>query len=195
MTNKSDTSGLGASLDDNLARLDSLKSAADGFSGALSSGLKAAVIQGKALDDVLKQMLLRLSGKALEAALTPLTDLLGTLAKGLAGAIGNGLKGLAGGAVPFAKGGVVPFAGGGVVATPTYFPMPDGRTGLFGEAGAEAILPLARGADGQLGVKSGGGGVSVTFNVTTPGVEGFRQSEAQITAMLARAVGRGRRGL
>jgi len=57
------------------------------------------------------------------------------------------------------------------------------------------------------GVAAGGGGlptaapaspqapVSVTFNVTTPDVEGFRRSEARTTAMLARAVGRGRRGL
>lgn len=36
-----------------------------------------------------------------------------------------------------------------VVSTPTMFPM-----GLMGEAGPEAIMPLARGADGSLGVRS-----------------------------------------
>jgi hypothetical protein len=35
----------------------------------------------------------------------------------------------------------------------------------------------------------------VTFNVTTPDAQSFSKSEAQVTAMLARAVGRGRRGL
>jgi hypothetical protein len=42
---------------------------------------------------------------------------------------------------------------------------------------------------------SAAGGVSVTLHVTTPDAEGFRRSEAQVSAMLARAVGRGRRGL
>jgi phage-related minor tail protein len=68
----------------------------------------------------------------------------------------------------------------------------------MGEAGAEAILPLARGADGRLGVAAGGAAqtaVQVTFNVTTPDAASFAKSEAQVTAMLARAVGRGRRGL
>lgn len=35
----------------------------------------------------------------------------------------------------------------------------------------------------------------VHFNVTTPDADSFRKSEAQVTAMLARTVGRGRRGL
>jgi len=65
---------------------------------------------------------------------------------------------------PFAKGGVfaggnvVPFAAGGVVSGPTSFPMAGGRMGLMGEAGPEAIMPLARGPDGRLGVRSSGGG-------------------------------------
>ena len=102
------------------------------------------------------------------------------------------------GALPFAKGGVpghvVPFAAGGVVSTPSYFPM--GRNiGLMGEAGAEAILPLQRAADGSLGVaaSSGGGAVNVVFNVTATDAASFRKSEAQVTGMLARAVSRGSR--
>jgi phage-related minor tail protein len=37
---------------------------------------------------------------------------------------------------------------------------------LFGEAGPEAIMPLTRGPDGSLGVKSsgGGGGGGLVFN-------------------------------
>lgn len=35
----------------------------------------------------------------------------------------------------------------------------------------------------------------MTFNVTTPDVEGFRRSETQLSAMLARAVGSGHRNL
>jgi len=58
------------------------------------------------------------------------------------------------------------------------------------------VLPLARGSDGRLGVASQAARpVIVTVNVTTPDADSFRKSEAQVTAMLARAVGRGRRGL
>jgi phage-related minor tail protein len=69
----------------------------------------------------------------------------------------------------------------------------------MGEAGAEAILPLRRGADGRLGVAAGGGGggaaVNVVFNVTATDAASFRKSEAQVTGMLARAVARGARSL
>ena len=54
----------------------------------------------------------------------------------------------------FLGGNVVPFATGGVTAGPTYFPMSGGRTGLMGEAGPEAIMPLSRGPDGRLGVRA-----------------------------------------
>ncbi|MFN3764495.1 MAG: phage tail tape measure protein, partial [Aliihoeflea sp.] len=82
---------------------------------------------------------------------------------------------------------------GGVVSAPTLFPMARGA-GLMGEAGAEAILPLQRSADGRLGVAaSGGRSVNVVFNVTAADATSFRKSEAQITGMLARAVSRGTR--
>jgi phage-related minor tail protein len=66
--------------------------------------------------------------------------------------------------------------------------------GLAGEAGAEAILPLARGSDGRLGVAGGGGAVNVTFNVTATDARSFAASEAELSAMLLRAVKRGTRG-
>jgi phage-related minor tail protein len=57
-------------------------------------------------------------------------------------------------------------------------------------------MPLARGSDGRLGVRTeGGASVTVNFHIATNDAESFRKSEAQVTAMLARAVGRGRRGL
>jgi phage-related minor tail protein len=66
----------------------------------------------------------------------------------------------------------------------------------MGEAGAEAVLPLARGADGALGVRTQAAApMVVNFSITTADADSFRKSEAQVTAMLARAVGRGRRGL
>ncbi len=95
----------------------------------------------------------------------------------------------------FAQGRVMPFARGGVVSQPTMFPMRGGR-GLMGEAGPEAIMPLARGADGRLGVQTSGAGaraVNVTVNVTTPDVKGFERSQSQIAAQMARALARGDR--
>jgi lambda family phage tail tape measure protein len=56
----------------------------------------------------------------------------------------------------FNSAGVTPFAKGGVVGGPTIFPFANG-IGLMGEAGPEAIMPLARGADGKLGVSAANG--------------------------------------
>jgi lambda family phage tail tape measure protein len=60
--------------------------------------------------------------------------------------------------------GVAAFANGGmftnsVVSSPTLFKFADGgamRTGVMGEAGPEAIMPLSRGSDGRLGVNANG---------------------------------------
>jgi phage-related minor tail protein len=92
-----------------------------------------------------------------------------------------------------ALGGVTAFAKGGVVAAPTYFAA-GGSLGVAGEAGSEAILPLSRGADGRLGLAGAGSTVNVTFNVTTPDARSFAASEAELSAMLLRAVRRGTRG-
>ena len=56
----------------------------------------------------------------------------------------------------FAKGGAFTNS---VVSSPTMFKFANGgamRTGLMGEAGPEAIMPLSRGADGSLGVQANG---------------------------------------
>lgn len=72
----------------------------------------------------------------------------------------------------FDAGNVIPFANGGVVDKPVLFPMARG-TGLMGEAGPEAIMPLTRDGSGKLGVKAhggnGGGGISIgAINVQVP---------------------------
>ena len=66
--------------------------------------------------------------------------------------------------------GVSAFAHGGtftnqIVSTPTLFKFARGGkmgTGLMGEAGPEAIMPLRRGSDGTLGVEASGAGANVT---------------------------------
>jgi len=79
----------------------------------------------------------------------------------------------------FAKGGafvggrVVPFARGGVVDRPTIFPMAAGA-GLMGEAGPEAVIPLARTATGDLGIKSSGaGGENVSITIIAADAKSF----------------------
>lgn len=82
----------------------------------------------------------------------------------------------------FSGGNVVPFATGGVVNAPTFFPMNGGKTGLMGEAGPEAIIPLARGSDGKLGIKGGFGGgqnVNITVNVQGGSAPDVRRAAAQ----------------
>jgi phage-related minor tail protein len=161
------------------------------FGNTLSQSFADLVVRGRSFGDVLSSLTLRLSEIALKAAFKPLTDSLG-------GALAGAFTGTA-----FANGGViqrglpVPFAQGGVIASPIAFPLAGGQTGIAGERGAEAILPLARGPDGRLGVRAdgAGAGVSVTFNVATPDIESFRRSETQLAAMLARAVGQGQRNL
>lgn len=148
------------------------------FGAALTSALRSATVGGRGLDDVLKGLGNRLTDIALSAGLKPLEGL-------LTGAIGNLI------------GSVTPFADGGVVRAPSFFPMGGGDLGLMGEAGAEAILPLRRGPDGSLGVAAGGGGqaAQIIFNVTATDAASFRKSEGQISAMLARSVVRGQRGV
>lgn len=162
---------------------------ASSFSATITGAFRSAVAGGRSFETVLNTLALKLAAIAFDRALQPISNIIG-------GAIHSVFAGfgLADGGV-IAGGRLKPFARGGIVASPTVFPL-QGGLGVAGEAGAEAVLPLARGADGRLGVAGEGGRpMVVNVNVTTPDVEGFRKSEAQVTAMLARAVGRGRRGL
>ena len=76
----------------------------------------------------------------------------GSAIGGALGSIGGKLFNADGNA--FINGRVQPFANGGVVSSPTMFPMSGNRTGLMGERGAEAIMPLKRTPSGQLGVQA-----------------------------------------
>ncbi|UMY18558.1 phage tail tape measure protein [Methylobacterium organophilum] len=193
--------------------LESLDRLARSFGRSLTQALTSSLSAGRQLDSVLDTLSTRLAGLALRAAAVPVrrsvanlvTQVLGrfsgadeALARG--GVIENGRVSAyaKGAAFPggIASGRVQPFAAGGIVAAPTYFPLANG-TGLMGEAGPEAVMPLRRGSDGRLGVAASGGErpVAVTVNITTPDAESFRRSEAQVAATLARAVARGRRAL
>lgn len=167
------------------------------LSNGVGRGLRRAfdglVFDGMKLSDALKSVAQTMSDTVYSVAMKPVQQAVG-------GALAKGVTGLLGGLFPFENGGaftqgrVMPFAKGGVVASPTTFPM-RGATGLMGEAGPEAIMPLARGADGRLGVQAAGGGrpVTIVMNVTTPDVQGFARSQSQIAAQMSRALARGDR--
>ena len=167
------------------ATMADLSKLADSFGNRLVSAFAGAVIHGRKLSDVLKGLALSLAQTALSQALRPLGNLLG-------GLLGNVLGNAKGNV--FASGRVTPFAAGGIVNSPVLFPMRRGA-GLMGEAGPEAIIPLARGRDGKLGVRGGAGSVNITVNIATPDVQGFQRAQSQVAATLARAVARGQRNL
>lgn len=121
----------------------------------------------------LQNLSLRIADAALQAVLMktvikPLADLVGG---GLSSILSGGTSIGGGGGSRFTQGnniaealgdafdrrGVVRFARGGIFDRPTMFAM-GGGVGVLGEAGPEAIMPLARGPDGHLGVRGGGGG-------------------------------------
>ncbi|MDF1854909.1 phage tail tape measure protein [Pseudooceanicola sp.] len=162
----------------------------------LSQGLRRAfdgvVFDGMKLSDALRSVANSMVNTAYSAAVKPVTDQFGGLIAQGVGSLVQGLLPFQNGA-PFSQGRVMPFAQGGVVSGPVAFPM-RGGSGLMGEAGPEAIMPLSRGSDGRLGVRSEGGrSVNVVMNIQTPDAEGFRRSQSQIAAQMGRALSRGQR--
>jgi len=181
-----------ARTEDARARLKELETLGERFAGRLGRSFEKVALDGAGLRDVLQSLALDLSRMAFRSAFAPIE-----------GAFASAFSGLAGSVLPFGRGGVMqqampaPFADGGVVSAPVAFPLRGGRTGLAGEAGPEAIMPLARGRDGRLGVRSdaASGVTNITVNISTPDIDGFRQSGGQISAQIARAVNRGQRNL
>ena len=167
------------------------------LSTSIGRGLRRAfdglIFDGMKLSDALREVARSMSESVYAAAMKPVQNAIG-------GAIASGMNGLLSGLFPFADGGafsqgrVMPFARGGVVSQPVSFAMRGGR-GLMGEAGPEAIMPLARSADGRLGVQASGGGraVNVVMNISTPDAAGFARSQSQIAAQLSRVLARGER--
>lgn len=175
--------GVETELTDVSRELDRIGDLAQGVARTLSTAFRGAILEGRGFRSVLAEIGRAFADIALKAAIKPLGDLIGGAVGGLLGATNPVLAG------------ITPFAKGGVIATPQYFPLAGGGTGLAGEAGAEAILPLRRGADGRLGVAAAGAGAPVTihFSVTASDARSFLSSEAEIGAMLLRAVRRGGR--
>ena len=147
------------------------------LSRSLGAAFEGVIFDGMKASDALRNVAKSMIDTAYSSAMKPVTN-------HFAGLISGGIQSLTGSIMPFAK--------GGVVNGPTTFPM-QGATGLMGEAGPEAIMPLTRGADGRLGVRAQGGSQNVTINIQTPDVEGFRRSRSQVAAQMQRMLGAGAR--
>lgn len=183
----SGASGMVAAFDGELSRMrDSLvytgrevNTLSNGLAGGLRRAFDGLVFDGMKLSDALKGIGQTLSDTVYGIAMKPVQNALG-------GALAQGLNGLMGNMMPFAK--------GGVVSQATAFGMRGGM-GVMGEAGPEAIMPLARGPDGRLGVQAAGGGrpVTVVMNISTPDVQGFQRSQTQIAAQAQRMLARGQK--
>ncbi len=163
-----------------------------GLSRGLRRAFDGVVFDGLKLSDALETVARSMIQTSYSAAIRPVANHFGGLLARGVGSLVEGILPFADGAA-FSQGRVTPFASGGIVSGPVRFPM-RGGVGLMGEAGPEAIMPLARGPDGKLGVRAGGGGsVNVVMNITTPDVQGFQRSQGQIAAAMGRALGRGNR--
>ena len=163
-----------------------------GLSRGLRRAFDGVAFDGMKLSDALSTVARSMVNTTYNAAMKPVSDHVGGLISQGVGSLVQGILPFADGA-PFSQGRVMPFAQGGIVSTATGFGMRGGM-GLMGEAGPEAIMPLARGPDGKLGVKGGAsGGTTVVMNITTPDVQGFQRSQSQIAAQLSRALNAGNR--
>jgi len=139
--------------------------AADALSGFISdirSGENALVALQRALDRVLEQVMQMATNR-----------IVSQLFGGIGGSITANAHGNA-----YVGGRVQPFARGGVVKGPTVFPMARGA-GLMGEAGHEAVMPLARLSNGDLGVKVGGRGGSPEMRVIINNAPPHQREERQ----------------
>lgn len=149
------------------------------WNSQLTYAFKDAIMNSKNLGDALSNLANRVQDMLVNKALD---TLLGGMFASMKFA-----KGAA-----FQAGGVTAFASGGVVNSPTMFPM-RGGVGLMGEAGAEAIMPLTRTSNGDLGVKAVGGGSTViapqiTINVSGGTKEQNEDAGKRVSAAVRQAI-------
>ncbi|MGQ3299642.1 phage tail tape measure protein [Reyranella sp.] len=152
-----------------------------GFFADLNQGLRQGQTVWEAFGNAGLNALQKISDKLLEMAANKLFDQAfggsggggGGFLSGLIGSIFGGGGGASAGSgftfaqgAAFQAGNVIPFAAGGIVDGATTFAMSRGRTGVMGEAGPEAIMPLTRGPDGKLGVQMHGGGGAASESTT-----------------------------
>ncbi len=134
---------------------------------SIAAALAAGQVEGRKLDDVLRNVGTRLGDVALRTAGTSLARSLTTT---LAQTLTSGISSVAGSAVSLA-------------APASLLGFGGAESGTAGSAASSTSAPQAARP------------LLVTMNISTPDAESFRSSEAQVSAALARAVQRGQRSL
>jgi lambda family phage tail tape measure protein len=186
---------------------DSINRAVSGAFDSMGDALGTFVTTGKLnFSDLARSIITDLAKiaakQAASSALSSLFGLASTAASayfggagGATASAGSTAAGYSSTYFPQAKGGAWDsgtkfFAQGGaftnsIVSNPTAFGMSGGGTGVMGEAGPEAIVPLARSSDGSLGVRlvgsstgASGSAVNVYVNVSSDGTSSSSDSPA-----------------
>jgi tape measure domain-containing protein len=176
-----------------------IRTFADDVGEAFARNFEDAILHVKSFGDAMRSLLEDISRLVIRQTVTaPLAGLVSQLTGGFLNMFGGGgFNPVAAGSQAAVGAGfsaasaiapIPKFASGGVFNSPHGFMYGGGRMGVLGERGPEAVMPLSRTADGRLGVAGGGGS---TVNVNVYGVQdvaGFKASERQIAARMARAV-------
>ena len=163
------------------------KDLADTIANSMGDALTSIVDGTKSVKDAFKDMARAIIAELYQIyVVKQITGMISSAIMGPAAA--GGYFGPAGG-IGGGSGATIAYADGGVVGSPTTFPMAGGRTGLMGEAGPEAIMPLKRGKDGKLGVQAEGGAGDViihqNFNFQANGDESVKKIIAQQAPAIA----------
>lgn len=162
---------------------ENLQNVRDGIKEMASEGLSSMnglILNGGKFNDVLGSMLKSWGSLLLKMAEKPLVDAGGDWFSGLlklGGSAAGGTGGAAGATAAATPaignlyaaggaftGGVRMFAGGGLLDRPTHFFSAGGEANVAGEMGSEALMPLKRMPDGNLGIQAGGGGGGITVH-------------------------------
>ena len=175
-----------------------LQTISDGFK-QFGSDLAGAIREGKSLVDVLINSFGNLIERLLDLAIQlliikPLLAGLGlpggdaNIGAAVLGSLGipTNILGVAKGGA-FSAGRQITFAKGGILDSPTAFGLSGGKTGIAGEAGIEAVLPLKRDSSGTLGVEASGAAAPVVNFFLAPGtnLREFNEAQPQVAAMIA----------
>jgi len=128
------------------------KGISDAFGGALDQFLLGTIDAEQALEQFARNVQATLQRELLIEPLTEeltklLQDLASSFLKALSGSGGGFLSGIFGGSgvwrgAVFQDGKPIPHAAGDLVNFPTFFPLPGGKTGVMGERGTEAVVPV-----------------------------------------------------
>lgn len=156
---------LNKTLDENKSKVEENAEATRELGLVFTAGFEDAIADGKKFSEVLKQIEKDLIKLVIRKSITdPFLEAVGGIDFGslFGNASGNA----------FGADGVKAFASGGIVSSPTAFKYNGNKMGVMGEAGEEAILPLGRLSNGDLGVQTNGNGGSsnIVINlVESPG--------------------------